>query len=484
MIARKTRVCRILAICFCIFATSGCRVLSPNFAALYLGVSDTQGSDEIYPPVIIIPGLLGSRLVDTQTGKEVWPGSAFDVAWGKYPDLVLDFDLDNPDQQSLVSAGIAESKLGVDFYGELLRVLEHYAGYERAVLGAGRPSPGQRRLYVFDYDWRQDNVRTVKKLHQFIQTIREDYASPKLKVDVIAHSMGGLMARYYLRFGNKDVLQDNDLNVTWAGAQAINKMILLGTPNLGSVSAIEGFIRGQIVGLRRIPEEVVATMPSTYQLFPHRIVDWLYDTSGQRLDIDQFDAAIWRELGWNIFAPQVRKRVVETKGADYYHRLTEHFARNAERARRFSWALTVCPNYDERKSECSEAAEPPVKLVVFGGNCAATPSRWVVETDGSGQRVVRFSPRQIRAKMPGVDYQDLMYDPGDGTVTKPSLLARDALSPNMPRHKFSYFPLAYSFLLCAKHFTLTGNRHFQANLLDVLLTRARPWELHKDHTLR
>ena len=165
MIARKTRVCRILAICFCIFATSGCRVLSPNFAALYLGVSDTQGSDEIYPPVIIIPGLLGSRLVDTQTGKEVWPGSAFDVAWGKYPDLVLDFDLHNSRQPSLVSAGIAESKLGVDFYGELLRVLEHYAGYERAVLGVGRPSPGQRRLYVFDYDWRQDNVRTVKKLH-------------------------------------------------------------------------------------------------------------------------------------------------------------------------------------------------------------------------------------------------------------------------------------------------------------------------------
>ncbi len=49
-------------------------------------------------------------------------------------------------------------------------------------------------------------------------------------------------------------------------------MILLGAPNLGSVSAIEGFIRGQIVGLKRIPEEVVATIPSTYQLLPHRIV--------------------------------------------------------------------------------------------------------------------------------------------------------------------------------------------------------------------
>lgn len=484
MIAGKRKVCWILTICFCISAISGCRVLSPNFEALYLDVSDTKESNEIYPPVIIIPGLLGSRLVNTHTGKEVWPGSLFDVVWGSYRDLELDFDVENPDQQSLVAAGIAEGKLGVDFYGELLRVLEHYAGYERTVLGAGRPRPGQRRLYVFDYDWRQDNVHTIKKLHQFIQTIRLDYANPKLKVDVIAHSMGGLMARYYLRFGNKDVLQNNDLKVTWDGAQAINKMILLGAPNLGSVSAIEGFIRGQIVGLRRIPEEVVATMPSTYQLFPHRIVDWLYDTSGQRLDIDQFDASIWRELGWNIFSPQVRERVIATNGADYYQRLTEHFAHNAERARRFSWALTVCPNYDERKNGCSEAAEPPVKLVVFGGNCAATPSRWVVEKDSTGQKVVRFSPRQIRSKVPGVDYQDLMYDPGDGTVTKPSLLARDALSPHTPRHRFSYFPLAYSFLLCAEHSELTGNRHFQANLLDVLLTKARPWELHKDHTLR
>ena len=240
----------------------------------------------------------------------------------------------------------------------------------------------------------------MKKLHEFIRAIRTDYANPELKVDVIAHSMGGLMARYYLRFGDKDVLQDNDLKVTWAGAEAINKMILLGTPNLGSVSAMEGFIRGQIVGLRRIPEEVVATMPSTYQLFPHRIVDWLYDTSGERLDIDQFDASIWRELGWNIFSPAVRERVIEKNGADYYQRLTKHFAHNAERARRFSWSLTVCPNYDERKGGCTEALDPPVKLVVFGGNCAATPSRWVVENDRSGIEWCGLAPGKFAQRCP------------------------------------------------------------------------------------
>ena len=75
-----------------------------------------------------------------------------------------------------------------------------------------------------------------------------------------------------------------------------------------------------------------------------------------------------------------------------------------------------------------------------------------------------------------------MFDPGDGTVTKPSLLARDTLNPLTPRHAFSYFPLGFAFLLCEDHSTLTGNAHFQNNLLEVLLTRARPWELHVPRT--
>ena len=104
-------------------------------------------------------------------------------------------------------------------------------------------------------------MHTVMKLHKFTQAIREDYANPALKVDVIAHSMGGQMARYYLRFGNKDVLQDNALKVTYAGADAIKKMILLGAPNLGSVSSIEGFIRGQIVGLKKFLKKLWPLFP-------------------------------------------------------------------------------------------------------------------------------------------------------------------------------------------------------------------------------
>ncbi len=474
-----------LGVAAALISLTGCQVLKPNFAELYR--QNTPGATaagvvNTAPPVVVVPGLLGSRLVDDGSGREIWPGSLLNVALGTYKTLAVPLpDFPSRGTPGLRPAGVTESEFGRDFYGELINTLVDYGGYERVEPGTAFVAGGKRRVYVFDFDWRQDNVATVKEFDAFIRAIQADYNNPRLRVDVIAHSMGGLMARYYLRFGTEDVLNDNRLRVTWAGAPMINKMILLGTPNLGSVSAIEGFIRGQSVGLRRIPPEVVATIPSTYQLFPHRIVNWLYDTRGVHVDQDQFDVNTWRTYEWNVFAPKVKARVIADRGEAYYGALIRQFEIYAERARRFSWALTVCPNYDATLGGCPGVVEPPLKLVVFGGNCSLTPARWVLEEDPSGTPEVRFSPGGIRNPHPDIDYQRLMYDPGDGTVTKPSLLARDALSPNTPRHAFSYFPLAYSFLLCEAHATLTSNAHFQANLLDVLLTQALPWELHKDH---
>ena len=63
-----------------------------------------------------------------------------------------------------------------------------------------------------------------------------------------------------------------------------------------------------------------------------------------------------------------------------------------------------------------------------------------------------------------------MLEPGDGTVTKASLLARTDLDPTIARHKYSYFPLKYSMFLCEKHSRLTGNINFQDNLMHTLLS--------------
>ena len=444
--------------------------------------------DFIQPPVVIIPGLLGSRLIDAQSGQEQWPGGTFDVAFSQYEtiEMPVDGSTITPDAlpSPLVAGGIAESALGRDFYGLIIKTLVSHGGYRRADIGEPVSTPNERRVYVFDYDWRQDNVTTVRTLARFLEAIRIDYGDPALKFDIVAHSMGGLITRYFLRYGTEDVLISNHLKVTWAGAEWLNKVILLGTPNLGSLSAVEGFVLGQKVGFSRIPQEVVATIPSTYQLFPHRIVNWLINSKGQPIDADPFDIATWQKYQWNIFDPVVRDRVIKHRGEEYYANLTQRFVQYAERARRFSWSLTVCPDYNESLGTCETGAvEPPVRLVVFGGSCTQTPARAMLEKV-DGKRQLRLQPSEVAHPPGGLNLDLLMLQPGDGTVTKPSLLARDALNPLTPRHAYSYFPLAYAFLLCEEHAMLTGNVHFQNNLLDVLLTRALPWELHLDHTNR
>jgi len=124
-------------------------------------------------------------------------------------------------------------------------------------------------MYTFTYDWRQDMVRSVQKLDELIEQIRRDHGNPELRVDVIAHSMGGLIVRYYERYGTADVLDGNVFPVTGTGAQKLRRLVLLGTPNQGSVSAIHSFLNGYRVALSRLVTEGVATMPGMYQFFPH-----------------------------------------------------------------------------------------------------------------------------------------------------------------------------------------------------------------------
>ena len=418
------------------------------------------------PPVVVIPGILGSKLRDPASGAELWPGSLGSLVFGAKHHLALPFDPATLQPTAEAQPdGLFEAVLGSDFYGEILRTLEHEGGYRRTAPGT-KADGSQRRYYVFAYDWRQDNVRSAARLDAFIEQIRRDYGDPGLKVDIVAHSMGGLVTRYFLRYGATDVLPQlhrDDFRVPDAGASKVRTAILLGTPNLGSASSLHGFIEGADVGLRGIPTEVLATMPSVFQLFPHPVNDWLIDIRGQPLDRDLFDAEIWRRFEWSVFSPEAIARL-RPRGAAYLGDLQRLFEANLERARRFVWSLSVRPDKDAG-----------VRIVVFGGDCSLTPARLLVE-EVDGDSVARLRPADIARPQPGIDYERLMLEPGDNQVTKPSLLAREKLDPTAERHRWLFFPLAYSFFLCEEHQKLTGNISFQDNLLNVLLSRERPWD--------
>jgi len=426
------------------------------------------------PPVILIPGALGSRLLDRRNGTEVWPGSTLHLLAGSKQDLALPFDplALRPADDGLEASGLFEEVLHADFYGAILQTLRQSGGFVPGKLGE-RADPRVRRYYVFAYDWRQDNVTTAKRLDALIEQLRRDYDDPNLRVNVIAHSMGGLITRYYLRYGTVDALEgEGDFPINMAGAKKIGTAVLLGTPNLGSVSSLQSMLLGHRVGVRRIEPEVLATMPSVYELLPHPLTDWSVDSSGKDLNLDLYDVATWKRMQWSVFDPAVVGRLrarfkLPSEANAYISALQAYFARNLERARRFIWSVTF------------EEPSSPVKFVVFGGDCVLTPARIVIEPQ-AGRSLARLFPADVQHKLPGVDYSRLMLEPGDGEVTKPSLLAREALNPVVPRNDALFFPLAYAFFLCESHERLTGNINFQDNLLNVLLAREDPWDAARD----
>jgi pimeloyl-ACP methyl ester carboxylesterase len=432
--------------------------IQPDLQRLYQQSQSTR-----QPPVILIHGIMGARLSDKTSGEEIWFGSIGHLAFSDFSELALEIDPQTlePVSSNLETSGLADRVAGMDYYGNIVKVLEQAGGYRAAVRGREN-SNMEREYYVFTYDWRQDNVITAGRLADLVESIQQDHGDPNLKVDLIAHSMGGLVARYYLRYGRDDVLSDNEFPVNYSGARNVRRVILLGTPSLGSVGSLHAFIQGTKIGFGRIPTEVLATMPSVYQLFPHSLHEWLVTPAGKPLQRDIFDVEIWRRFQWSIFDPEVRQKILasadsEAAGMVWLDMMEKYFEKRLERARRFVWSLTV------------PVAEAPYSLIVFGGDCLATPAKLLVE-EVNGVSEIRLRPDEVKSPVAGVDYDSLMLEPGDGTVTKASLLARGSLDSSVRRHRYIDFPLDYPLFLCERHDKMTGNVTFQDNLLHTLLS--------------
>lgn len=113
-------------------------------------------------------------------------------------------------------------------------------------------------LRLFPYDWRLSNTYNANILAEFIK--REWWSGrtppqvkPEEKVTIIAHSMGGLLARFYIESAILD------------GSRFVRQLITVGTPHLGAPEAYTNYI-GKSKALPSVTLLKLSIIPEDIQL--------------------------------------------------------------------------------------------------------------------------------------------------------------------------------------------------------------------------
>ena len=204
-------------------------------------------ADAALRPVIVIPGVMGSKLCD-RSGSVIW-GNRSSYTMARMAALRLPFDTSKRDP-GIQSCGLIDTVSIIpllwesNVYSPLLKTLADI-GYKT------------ENILIFDYDWRLSNFDNALRLRDEIE---RRFPDDRQKIDVVAHSNGGLIARIYLQ--------------SLGGEHRLQNFVMLGTPHLGSASVFERLQHGfehwpnaLSGGLTEI-QETILSLPSTYQLLP------------------------------------------------------------------------------------------------------------------------------------------------------------------------------------------------------------------------
>ena len=422
--------------------------------------------------MIVIPGTLGTELINPKTGEIVWP-SAFRTSQEGLPispDLASNHD-DLVPGKIIETVKFAKLLPEVYVYRDLLVALRQYAGYRDGDWNNPSADGYQDTFYIFPYDWRQDNVSNARALIRRIAQLKTKLGRPDLKFNIVAHSMGGLIARYAAMYGDADLpAGDGPIQPTWVGAAHIGKIVMIGVPNEGSADAFSTLIEGYSIteGLRRrIPllnkltaEDVVST-PAVFQLMPHRQAVKFLDENLQPLAVDLYDQEVWKRYGWSVIysSPEFRRHYAGAAGpgtdgnGKSEDELDTYLAATLQRARRFHEAL-----------DAARDSSAPVTLLAIGGDCEETLSSPVILRDQKQNRWVTLTrPREYRTssgvKISKQKATEAMYAPGDGRVTRSSLLGEN-LFKGLSR---------YAIFGCDLHGQLQRNKTLQDNALTAIV---------------
>lgn len=213
--------------------------------------------------IVILPGITGSVL--EKDGKKIWAplpqamltylkslGRSLDWLKLKDDDYECDDLGDGIMATKVVPYTLVPGLSRFDAYTGLKTQLHH-----KFELIEGNPliSGEAANYFEFPYDWRRDNRCSARKLKEFIERELPKWRNryPDAQVILLAHSMGGLVARYYL-----EVLE---------GYKNTKALITFGTPYFGSIDALNYLANGYTKFSLDFTD-LMRTFTSVYQLLP------------------------------------------------------------------------------------------------------------------------------------------------------------------------------------------------------------------------
>ncbi len=456
----------------------GCVAQKPNasLAAIYNPLA--QRPDYERNPVIVIPGVLGSRLVDDETGKTVWgkydkirfrrrqsddlPAVSLPMRQG-VPLSQLRDRVRSDGTLAYLELSVFGIPVELQAYNQILQTLGVGGYRDSSHPRADEFNYGEEHFtcFQFDYDWRRDVAENAALLDKFIaekrEYIRREYASrygitdAEIKFDIVAHSLGGLLSRYYLRYGSQQLPEDGSLPaLDWAGAASVERLVMIGTPNAGSVFAIRDLVNGHQLSrvLPYYPPAALGTMPSIYQMLPRPRHQTLVDAQDPDQAYDFYDPELWRQMKWGLADPD-QDAVLQELLPDVAERESrecialDHQRKCLLKAKQLHQALDI------------PAAPPPgVTLHLYAGDAIATPAVMSVDTQTGKLEVAKSVP-------------------GDDTTTRHSALMSDqpveavSTRPASPIHWTSVM------FLHTSHRKLTSDPVFTDNVLALLLQSPR-----------
>lgn len=359
-------------------------------------------NDHKHNPVILVPGILGSTSSDST-----------------YPTLPAGYSANSSDLKLYNPWGYP----GWDSLTSLLTSSDY--GYEE--MDTIIPCP---------YDWRMPIEDAVNRY--LIPCIKKAASTSETgKVDVIAHSMGGLLVRAYIQGDNY--------------ANDINKFAMVGTPNLGSEKVYylweggnpykfdDGIFGALIISLIGLPADLYST--TTEQLF--------YTMMHFKLRSDKLKQYTIRNF-YNVYVPSIRQ-LLSTEAFLIENGSHKKISTNGN-INSFLQAL----NSDSHPNRSRMGTEPPqVVTAVFAGTQKDTTIK-EIEVQKPNDLYEDGAPVKFKDPFGG----DSLYEkenPGEGDGT---VLTRSALWP----HEKGF---AYGTSIDASHNTLISA--FKTQIVDFLV---------------